>query len=71
MIGVHEVRKLSREIAAEFDMPQGESYVEIKLNGEHLEQFKEILARGLNTAPPEHWADWIRVSDALSNISTT
>lgn len=71
MIHMHEVRKLSREIAAELDMPQGESYVEIKLNGEHLEQFKEILSRGLNTAPPEKWADWIKISDALSNIKTT
>lgn len=71
MIGMREVHKLSREMAAEFDVPQGESYVEIKLNCEHLEEFKEILSRGLNTAPPEKWADWIKVSDALANVCNT
>ena len=38
------------------------------VSGEHIEQFKEILARGLNTAPPEKWADWIKVSDALAHV---
>ena len=37
----------------------------MRLTGEHVEQFKQILARGLNTAPPEIWEDWIKLSDAL------
>jgi len=35
------------------------------LNKPELEQFKEILARGLNTAPPEKYPDWIALSDQL------
>lgn len=35
------------------------------LNAPELEQFKEILARGLNTAPPEKYPDWIALADQL------
>lgn len=40
----------------------------MRLTGESIQEFKEILSRGLNTAPPEKWADWIKVSDALANV---
>ena len=36
------------------------------LTGKEIEQFKEILARGLNTAPPEKFPGWIKFSDDLS-----
>jgi len=41
------------------------------LTPRHLEQFKEILARGLNTAPPEKYPDWIALSDQLREQEET
>ena len=43
---------------------QGNSFC-LMLSPKQLEQFKEILARGLNTAPPEKYPDWIALSDQL------
>jgi len=43
---------------------QGKSFC-LMLSPRQLEQFKEILARGLNTAPPERYPDWIALSDQL------
>jgi len=37
----------------------------LMLSPRHLQEFKEILARGLNTAPPEKYPDWIALSDQL------
>ena len=37
----------------------------IVLSKKQLQQFKEILARGLNTAPPEKYPDWLKLSDQL------
>ena len=43
---------------------QGNSFC-LMLSPKQLEQFKEVLARGLNTAPPEKYPDWIALSDQL------
>ena len=64
-IHIHEVRKLSKDLAAIMDIAQGESYFELKLSEGSIKEFKEILARGLNTAPPEKYPDWIALSDQL------
>lgn len=32
-----------------------------------VQGFKEILARGLNTAPPEKYSDWIALADSLTD----
>lgn len=39
---------------------------QITLTGRSIQEFKEILARGLNTAPPEKWKDWIGLADHLA-----
>lgn len=43
---------------------QGKSFY-LMLSPRHLEQFKELLSRGLNTAPPEKYPDWIALADQL------
>ena len=45
-------------------IPYG-SGLTIVLASKSLQEFKEILARGLNTAPPEKYPDWIALSDQL------
>lgn len=35
------------------------------LSPRELEQFKEILARGLNTASPEKYPEWYALADKL------
>ena len=37
----------------------------LMLTGDSLTQFKEILARGLNTAPPEKYPDWFKLAEQL------
>ena len=46
-------------------VPIGVGMATIILTPKQLEQFKEILARGLNTAPPEKYPDWIALADQL------
>ena len=43
---------------------QGKSFC-LTLSQKALIEFKEILARGLNTAPPEKYPDWIALADQL------
>jgi len=40
------------------------------LEGKEIEEFKEILARGLNTAPPEKYPDWLKLADELAVPAT-
>ena len=49
---------------------QGKSFC-LMLSPRHLQEFKEILARGLNTTPPERYPDWIALSDQLREQEET
>ena len=46
-------------------VPIGTGMATIVLSARSLQEFKEILARGLNTAPPEKYPDWIALADKL------
>lgn len=40
---------------------------QITLTGDSIKEFKEILARGLNTAPPEKYPEWLKLADKISD----
>jgi len=44
----------------------GRDALTLVLTGKDIREFKEILARGLNTAPPEKYPDWLKLADKLS-----
>ena len=39
----------------------------LMLTEDSFKEFKEILSRGLHTAPPEKWAEWIKLLYNLSD----
>lgn len=46
---------------------QGTQFI-MCLNAPELQQFKEILDRGLNTAPPDKYPDWYLLADKLLEV---
>lgn len=46
-------------------IPIGSKSAHLVLSSSSIKEFKEILARGLNTAPPEKYPDWIALADQL------
>lgn len=45
-------------------------HLRLDISGESLNQFREILSRALNTAPPEKWAEWVKLSDKIDPFRT-